>query len=181
MDFHSIQFAVFFIVVTLAYFSLSWKGRWMLLLATSCYFYMVFKPVFILILFGTIIIDYYAGIWIEKSQAQRQRKLLLVISLISNIGILAFFKYYDFVQESVNTILSNLHLRPAFPAFTRLIPGPIAEWMTTGSGALLLPIGLSFHTFQAMSYTIEVYRGNQAAEKHFGIYALYVMLSLIHI
>ncbi len=175
MDFHSIQFAVFFIVVTLAYFSLSWTGRWVLLLLTSCYFYMVFKPVFILILFGTIVIDYFAGIWIEKSQEQKQRKLLLVISLISNIGILAFFKYYDFVQDSVNTILSNLHLRPMFPAFTRIVPGPIAEWMTTGSGKLLLPIGLSFHTFQAMSYTIEVYRGNQKAERHFGIYALYVM------
>ena len=175
MLFNSIQFIVFFIVVTLAYFSLSWRGRWMLLLATSCYFYMVFKPVFILILFGTIVIDYYAGIWIEKSPDQKQKKLLLVISLISNIGILAFFKYYDFLQDSVNNVLATLHVRPLVPEFTRIVPAPIAEWITTGSGKLLLPIGLSFHTFQAMSYTIEVYRGNQNAERHFGIYALYVM------
>ena len=175
MLFNSVQFIIFFIVVTLAYFSLSWRGRWMLLLATSCYFYMVFKPVFILILFGTIIIDYYAGIWIEKSPDQKQKKLLLVISLISNIGILAFFKYYDFLQDSVNQILGTIHLRPLVPPLTRLIPGNISEWMVNGNGRILLPIGLSFHTFQAMSYTIEVYRGNQPAEKHFGIYALYVM------
>jgi D-alanyl-lipoteichoic acid acyltransferase DltB (MBOAT superfamily) len=175
MLFNSIQFIIFFIVVTLAYFSLSWRGRWVLLLVASCYFYMVFKPIFILILFGTIVIDYYAGIWIEKSDNEKQKKLLLIISLISNIGILAFFKYYDFLQDSINSVLASFDLRPVVPALTRLIPSRIAEWMTTGEGKILLPIGLSFHTFQAMSYTIEVYRGNQTAERNFGIYALYVM------
>ncbi|KAA6440765.1 MBOAT family protein [Dyadobacter flavalbus] len=175
MLFNSVQFVIFFIVVTLAYFSLSWRGRWMLLLATSCYFYMVFKPVFILILFGTILIDYYAGICIEKSPDQKQKKLLLIISLISNIGILAFFKYYDFLQDSVNQLLNTVHIRPLVPPLTRLIPGTVSEWMVSGNGRILLPIGLSFHTFQAMSYTIEVFRGNQPAERHFGIYALYVM------
>ncbi|WP_026630668.1 MBOAT family O-acyltransferase [Dyadobacter alkalitolerans] len=175
MLFTDIQFIIFFIVVTLAYFSLSWRGRWMLLLAASCYFYMVFKPIFILILFGTIVIDYYAGIWIEQSNDQKRKKLLLIISLISNIGILAFFKYYDFLQDSINSVLASFDLRPAVPALTRLVPSRIAEWMTTGDGKILLPIGLSFHTFQAMSYTIEVYRGHQTAERHFGIYALYVM------
>jgi alginate O-acetyltransferase complex protein AlgI len=174
MLFNTIQFIIFFIVITLAYFSLSWRGRWILLLVSSCYFYMVFKPVFILILFGTIIIDYYAGIWIEQSKDAKQKKLLLVISLISNIGILAFFKYYDFLQDSVNNVLALMDFRFAIPPLTRILPGPIAE-MITEAGHVILPIGLSFHTFQAMSYTIEVYRGNQAAEKHFGIYALYVM------
>jgi D-alanyl-lipoteichoic acid acyltransferase DltB (MBOAT superfamily) len=174
MQFNTIQFILFFIVVTLAYFSLSWRGRWMLLLATSCYFYMFFKPVFILILFGTIVIDYYAGIWIAKSQDAKQKKLLLIISLISNIGILAFFKYYDFLQDSINNILASMDLRFGIPPLTRILPVKIAE-MITEAGHVILPIGLSFHTFQAMSYTIEVYRGNQAAEKHFGIYALYVM------
>ncbi len=115
MLFNSIQFIIFFIVVTLAYFSLSWRGRWILLLASSCYFYMVFKPVYILILFGTIVIDYYAGIWIAKTEDKKQRTLLLIISLISNIGILAFFKYYDFGRDSVNNILNALHLRSIIP------------------------------------------------------------------
>lgn len=175
MLFNSIQFLVFFIVVTLAYFSLSWRGRWMLLLGASCYFYMVFKPVFILILFGTIVIDYYAGIWIAQAQNQKQRKLLLVISLISNIGILAFFKYYDFLGDSINQTLHLGGLRSLVPPLERLIPQQIAEWMVNGAGKVILPIGLSFHTFQAMSYTIEVYRGNQKPETNFGIYALYVM------
>lgn len=175
MLFNTIQFVIFFIVVTTAYFSLSWKGRWILLLLASCYFYMVFKPVFILILFGTIVIDYYAGLWLEKVHHPAQKKALLVVSLISNIGILAFFKYYDFLGQNLNEISQALFSRNVIPDLTRLLPAPVAEWFLTGTGKLLLPIGLSFHTFQAMSYTIEVYRGKQPAEKHFGIYALYVM------
>jgi len=126
-------------------------------------------------LFGTIVIDYYAGLWIESSEDQKQKKLLLIISLISNIGILAFFKYYDFGRHSVNDILNAMNLRSMIPPLERLIPSAIAEWMVNGQGRVILPIGLSFHTFQAMSYTIEVYRGNQKAERKFGIYALYVM------
>src|SRR5690606_37374266 len=94
---------------------------------------------------------------------------------ISNIGILAFFKYYDFLGDSINTFFATLDLGPYVPPLGGLIPHRIAEWITSGSGHVLLPIGLSFHTFQAMSYTIEVYRHNQKAEYHFGIYALYVM------
>jgi alginate O-acetyltransferase complex protein AlgI len=175
MLFNNIQFIFFFIVVTLAYFSLSWKGRWVLLLAASCYFYMVFKPIFILILFGTIVIDYFAGIWIAKTSNQKNKKLLLIISLISNIGILAFFKYYDFLEESINHVLNYMHLGALIPTANALVPDRIAAWVLDGGGNVILPIGLSFHTFQAMSYTVEVYRGNQQPEKHFGIYALYVM------
>lgn len=175
MLFNTLQFVIFFIVVTTAYFSLSWRGRWLLLLLASCYFYMVFKPVFILILFATIVIDYYAGIWLEKTERPGQKKALLILSLVSNIGILAFFKYYDFLGDTVNEITQSLFSRNLVPALPRILPAPVAEWFLTGSGQLLLPIGLSFHTFQAMSYTIEVYRGHQPAERHFGIYALYVM------
>ncbi len=175
MLFNSLQFLIFFIVVTLAYFSLSWRGRWILLLTASCYFYMVFKPVYLLILFATIVIDYFAGIWIEQAKTHRNKKILLIISLISNIGILAFFKYFDFVEESVNIMLASLGADIVFPPLTALLPSAITQFMVNGAGQILLPIGLSFHTFQAMSYTIEVYRGNQQSEKHFGIYALYVM------
>lgn len=157
MLFNSVHFFFFFIIVTLGYWSLGWAGRWRLLLFASCYFYMIFKPVYILILFFTIIIDYYAGIWLEKTEG-KQRKWLLIISIISNVGILAFFKYYQFAFENISHILGFWQVKNPLPFFE-----------------FILPIGLSFHTFQAMSYTIEVYRGNQKAEKHFGIYALYVM------
>ncbi len=118
---------------------------------------MVFVPIYILILFFTIIIDYFAGILIEKSKGKK-RKLFLTFSLIANIGILAVFKYYNFFAQNFNILLTDIGANSLIPYLS-----------------ILLPIGLSFHTFQAMSYTIEVYRGNQKAERHFGIYSLYVM------
>ena len=157
MLFNTLQFLVFFIVVTIFYFNLKHKYRWMLLLFASCYFYMAFVPIYILILGFTIVIDYFAGIYIEKTHGKR-RTLFLIFSLIANIGVLAVFKYYNFL---------NLNLSEFLGIFKVINPVPFLT--------ILLPIGLSFHTFQAMSYTIEVYRGNQKAERHFGIYALYVM------
>jgi alginate O-acetyltransferase complex protein AlgI len=161
MRFDSLQFILFFIVITLAYYSLR-RGRWLLLLLASCYFYMAFKPVYILILFLTIVIDYFAGIWVEQAQGSK-RKWLLVLSIITNVGILAFFKYFDFFSVNANGLFYKLGTDLQLPILKQLYPD------------LILPIGLSFHTFQAMSYTIEVYRGNQKSERHFGIYALYVM------
>ena len=118
---------------------------------------MFFKPIYVFILFFTIIIDYWAGITIESAEA-KHKKTFLIASLIANIGVLCVFKYYNFLNENFNGLLSVLNTHYTSPYLK-----------------ILLPIGLSFHTFQAMSYTIEVYRGNQKAEKHFGIYALYVM------
>ena len=118
---------------------------------------MVFVPVYIVILGFTIIVDYFAGIYIEKSQGRR-RKWFLVASLIANIGVLAVFKYYNFLNENLSVLLHGAGYENPIPYLS-----------------ILLPIGLSFHTFQAMSYTIEVYRGNQKSERNFGIYALYVM------
>ncbi|MBN8697660.1 MAG: MBOAT family protein [Bacteroidetes bacterium] len=157
MLFNSIDFLLFFLVVTTAYFALPHKFRWLLLLISSCYFYAAFVPIYILILFVTIVIDYYAGIFIEKAPAHYKKRILL-ISILANVGILMFFKYYNFFIDNINSASSYFGANFSFPLLS-----------------IILPIGLSFHTFQAMSYTIEVYRGNQKAEKHFGIYALYVM------
>jgi D-alanyl-lipoteichoic acid acyltransferase DltB (MBOAT superfamily) len=129
---------VFFIYYLLP--SIQWR-RFFLLVASS-YFYAAFIPIYLLVLYATIIIDYGAGICIEKYT--EKKKLFLIISIIANIGILFFFKYFNFFTHS--------HLL-----------------------TFILPIGLSFHTFQALSYTIEVYRSNQKAEKNFITYALYVM------
>lgn len=118
---------------------------------------MAFVPVYILILGFTIVIDYFAGIYIEKRTGTR-RKLFLIYSLVANIGVLAIFKYYNFINENITSVLYGAGFENPIPYLS-----------------ILLPIGLSFHTFQAMSYTIEIYRGNQKAERHFGIYALYVM------
>lgn len=158
MLFNSIEFLIFFPLVTLIYFMLPHKLRWLHLLIASCVFYMFFIPVYILILFGTIVIDYAVGILLENAK-QSRKKTYLILSLIANIGILAVFKYYNFFIENVNELLTSINYT--------VQPLPYLN--------IILPIGLSFHTFQAMSYTIEVYRGNQKAERHFGIYALYVM------
>jgi len=158
MLFNSLAFLIFFPVVTLLYFLLPHKFRWFLLLAASCFFYMFFKPEYILILAFTIVIDYFAGILLENEPDKIRRKKYLVMSLIANIGVLAVFKYYNFINSNITGIALLFGCKNHLP---------FLNW--------LLPIGLSFHTFQAMSYTIEVYRGNQKAERHFGIYALYVM------
>jgi alginate O-acetyltransferase complex protein AlgI len=158
MLFNSFEFLLFFLITTPLYFLLEHKYRWMLLLVASCFFYMFFKPVYILILAFTIIIDYFVGIALEKESNKKTKKLILVLSLIANVGILVVFKYWNFLSENLNILLS---------VFGTPKKVPLLE--------ILLPIGLSFHTFQAMSYTIEVYRGRQKAEKHFGIYSLYVM------
>ncbi|MEJ0081061.1 MAG: MBOAT family O-acyltransferase [Puia sp.] len=119
---------------------------------------MFFIPKYIFILLFTIVIDYFAGIWIASEHKRRKRKQLLLLSIFANVGILVAFKYYNFLVENINIVLT---------AFKSTGQVPILN--------IILPIGLSFHTFQAMSYTIEVFRGNQKPEKHFGIYALYVM------
>ncbi len=157
MLFNSFHFLVFFIVVTLIYFWLPYQRRWLLLLISSCYFYMAFVPIYILILGFTIVIDYFAAIYIENATGKK-RKLFLIYSLIANIGVLAIFKYYNFLNENLSWFIHGFGYSNPIPYLS-----------------ILLPIGLSFHTFQAMSYTIEVYRGNQKPERHFGIYALYVM------
>ncbi len=185
MLFNSLHFVAFFIIITTLYFALPHRFRWLLLLIGSFYFYMAFLPVYVLILLITIIVDYFAGIYIAKSKG-RKRKLYLVASLIANIGFLSFFKYYDFLIDSFNSLL---HVHWPFMKDLWLSSRIIVwnNWVNSHLNSLgigidlpilrnvILPIGLSFHTFQAMSYTIEVYRGHQKPEKHFGIYALYVM------
>lgn len=157
MLFNSFHFILFFILVTTIYFSIPYKARWFLLLAASCYFYMVFIPVYILILGFTIVVDYFAGIYLEKFRG-KQKKYFLIASLIANIGVLAVFKYYNFLNDNLTWFLNGFSIKNPVPFLS-----------------IALPIGLSFHTFQAMAYTIEIYRGNQKAERNFGIYALYVM------
>jgi D-alanyl-lipoteichoic acid acyltransferase DltB (MBOAT superfamily) len=157
MLFNSFTFLIFFPVVATIYFVLPHRVRWAWLLAASCYFYMAFIPVYILILFFTIAVDYVAGIMIEDAEGRR-RKLFLLMSIVANVGVLAIFKYFNFLNANAHAIAEVFHWPYGVPALN-----------------IILPIGLSFHTFQAMSYTIEVYRGRHKAERNPGIFALYVM------
>ena len=157
MLFNSLEFAVFFPVVTILFFLLPHAFRWPLLLVASCIFYMAFVPEYLLILFFLIVVDYLAALWIAKTEGRRKKAWLLV-SIISTCLVLFVFKYFNFFQDNVEAVARAL------------------GWSHSPSALrLLLPIGLSFHTFQSLSYVIEVYRGHQEPERHFGIYSLYVM------
>jgi D-alanyl-lipoteichoic acid acyltransferase DltB (MBOAT superfamily) len=148
---------LFFPVVTILYYLVPQSARWGVLLVASCYFYAVGIPAYLLVLAAIIAIDYTAGRLIEQSSGSR-RKVILVVSLASNLLLLGVFKYADFLSGNVT-------------ALARLL-GWNYSLATLG---WLLPIGLSFHTFQSMAYTIEIYKGTQRAERHLGYFALYVL------
>lgn len=158
MVFTSSQFVLFFPIVTGLYFAIPHRYRWALLLGASCYFYMAFIPIYLLILLFTIGIDYVAGIAITSAADHKRRRSFLILSILANVGVLAIFKYFNFANGNLANLAQLLHWNYPIESLN-----------------IILPIGLSFHTFQAMSYTIEVYKGNQTAERHLGIYALYVM------
>ena len=129
-----------------------------MLLAASCVFYMWFVPKYILILLVTIVIDYGAGVLMERyADRHKLKKTFFIISIVSTLTVLLVFKYLNFLTANLDQLCAALGME------THLLTH------------IILPIGLSFHTFQSMSYVIEVYRGHQKAERHFGYYALYVM------
>lgn len=159
MLFNSFQFLLFFPTVTFLFFLLPHRFRWQLLLLASCLFYMAFIPAYIAILGVTILIDYSAAIWMETPGiTAKKRKGILTLSILSTCLVLFVFKYFHFFNANFAGLAHFFGWN--YPISTLKI---------------ILPIGLSFHTFQSLSYVVEVYRGKQKAEHHFGIYALYVM------
>ena len=158
MVFNSIEFLIFLPIVVALFYVLPQKARWLMLLAASCVFYMWFVPKYILILLVTIVVDYAAGLLMERYADQpRKKKAFFIFSIVSTLTVLLIFKYLNFLTANLDQLCASL--------------GMETHLMTH----IILPIGLSFHTFQSMSYVIEVYRGHQKAERHFGYYALYVM------
>ncbi|MCG3157767.1 MAG: Peptidoglycan O-acetyltransferase [bacterium] len=157
MLFNSWQFLIFFPLVVAAYFLLPHRLRWMLLLGASYYFYMCWKPEYALLLMFSTVIDYYTGLQMGKATSARKRKFYLGVSLSSNLGILFLFKYFNFLNASARAVFDQFNLFYNVPMFE-----------------LLLPVGISFYTFQTLSYSIDVYRGRLAPEKHLGMFALYV-------
>ncbi len=160
MLFNSVQFLIFFPIVFLCYFfcSLVIKKNIVtqtVLLAFSLYFYACWKAEYLILILISIVITYLSGILM---QAKPNRKgLILVFSLVSNLAILFFFKYYNFFADTVNYFVAHNGKNPLIPTIN-----------------VLLPVGISFYTFQALGYSIDVYRGKVKAEKNFITYALFV-------
>ncbi|WP_316844664.1 MBOAT family O-acyltransferase [Pedobacter psychrodurus] len=157
MLFNSLSFFLFFSTVLLLYYFLPKKYVWMMLLASSLFFYMCWKWEYIFLLFFPATIDFFVARQIETTDQQRRKKLFLCISIITNLGLLFYFKYFNFFLDSINT--------------TSALFGGSA---LLNSAKILLPVGISFYTFQSISYTVEVYRGNMVAERNFGRFALFV-------
>lgn len=154
MLFQTPQFFVFLGVVLILFYSSPRGLRKYILLAASYFFYMSWIPVFILLLLSLTAIDYAAARWIAHGSSVAQRKTALVISLSANLGLLGFFKYYNFFGQNIAHLLH----RP---------PNAFAL-------SIILPLGISFHTFQSMSYVIDVYRGEQKPITNPIDYALFI-------
>ena len=157
MLFNSFQFLFFFVIVWILVLRTRGTTRKVILLIASYYFYMCWSTRYIFVIWGITLIDYVAGLQIEKAQQPRRRRFYLGLSLFCNLGLLAFFKYFNFLLGSVSGAAHLFGLQYDAPLLS-----------------IILPVGLSFHTFQAMSYTIEVYRRKVPAEKRLLEYALYV-------
>src|SRR6187402_3627268 len=121
MLFNSFEFLLFFVVVTVLYFSIPHKFRWALLLVASCVFYMFFIPAYILILFFTIIIDYFAGILIENAEGNRKKRFLWM-SIIANVGVLSVFKYYNFLNDNLTELLGLTGSHNPIPYLNIILP-----------------------------------------------------------
>jgi D-alanyl-lipoteichoic acid acyltransferase DltB (MBOAT superfamily) len=157
MLFNTFEFAIFLPVVVLIYYLLPHKFRWILLLAASYFFYMSWRVEYILLILASTLVDYFSGLRMEKLPDRKSRLPWLVLSLSINLGLLFFFKYFNFTTENLNLLFQRVGFSAEMPVMK-----------------LLLPVGISFYTFQTLSYSIEVYYGNQKAERHLGYFALYV-------
>lgn len=166
MLFNSTSFMIFFPIVVLVYFILPKKIRYLWLLIASYYFYMGWNPKYIILLFTSTLITYLSGLFLHLVLKKEERedmkktglkKFIVALSFILNLGILFYFKYINFASELLISLFGNWGITLNIPQFD-----------------VLLPIGISFFTFQALSYTMDVYRGEIYAEKNFFRYALYV-------
>ncbi len=152
MTFNSIEFLIFYPTVALLYFILPKSCKWQLLLIASYFFYGYCSPSLLLLIFGTTLISWLCAFFTERTERPCIKRTLLACTLTVCLGVLFFFKYFDFLSLSI----ASLFGREGF------------------SLNLLLPVGISFYTFQTLSYVIDVYRGDVKTEKNFFFYALYV-------
>ena len=157
MNFNSLHFLIYLPVVLIVYWLLPQKARWVWLLAASYYFYMSWNAWLVFLIAGTTGVSYAAALLIERTQSKRVKKFWLAATLVVCLGVLVFFKYFNFLLQSAIDFLNLFSM--GIDSFALDI---------------LLPVGISFYTFQTLSYVIDVYRGDFRAEKHFGYYALFV-------
>ena len=165
MLFNSVGFLVFFPIVLLVYFVIPKKVKQLWLLAASYYFYMCWNAKYAILIFTSTAITYASGLLLEKVKKmeadavkkRRYKKTVVALSFVSNLGILCYFKYANFILFNLTKIFALMHISLSAPTVD-----------------VILPVGISFYTFQALSYTMDVYRDEIYAERNFFQYALFV-------
>ena len=157
MLFNSLAFAIFMPIVFLIYWALPHRFRWMALLAANCYFYLSWEPRYILVILFTTAVSYFCALLLERAQSAKQKKALLTAGILLTLSLLLIFKYTNFALGSIFDLL-------------RFVAIPVHE--TTLK--LVMPIGISFYTFQMVGYIADVYKGKIGAERNFGKYTLFV-------
>lgn len=157
MLFNTFEFFIFFAIVYALYRIFNHRWQNILLLVASYFFYGCWSWKFLSLIAISTVIDYFCGIHIEQSNDQRRRKILLGISMAANLGILGFFKYFNFFAENLTSLLTTLGVT-----------------LNTSTLSIILPVGISFYTFQTMSYTIDIYRGKMKPTHNFLDFALFV-------
>ncbi|MDE6414469.1 MAG: hypothetical protein K2K48_03560 [Anaeroplasmataceae bacterium] len=158
MLFNSIEFLIFLPIVFILYWIMPKKYRWIILLIASYIFYMYWNWKLVFLILFTTIVSYICSLLVEKFQEKKGLKRgVVIVSTILCLGVLLFFKYFNFFYEIIEDIKKA-----------------ISGQGFGGYFVIMLPVGISFYTFQTLSYVIDVYRGNMKAEKHFGYYALFV-------
>ncbi|MCR5272507.1 MAG: MBOAT family protein [Lachnospiraceae bacterium] len=157
MLFNSLQFGIFLPIVFAIYWLLPHKYRWILLFVSSYYFYMSWNAKYVFLIFGTTLISYVAARLLEGQDDKKKKNIILAVTAVVCLGVLFFFKYFNFFFESVTQIFKLFSIQ-----------------LNTVTLNVLLPVGISFYTFQTLSYVIDVYKGKVSAEHHFGYYASFI-------
>ena len=158
MLFNSLEFPIFLLIVYCLYWVLGRRRQNVLLVIASSMFYGWWDWRFLALLWYSVVFDYLVGLRIDASDSLASRRRWLALSVAGNLGLLGFFKYFNFFIESAAQLLIALGLEPNQPSLR-----------------IILPVGISFYTFQTLSYTIDIYRRNMEAEREFSAYAAYVM------
>ena len=157
MLFNSLGYAVFLPIVFIVYWLIPHKYRWIFLLGASYYFYMSWNPKYVILIFGTTILSYLCAIKIEKTDSKKTKKVWMMSALVVLIGLLFVFKYLNFFSASVCEFLGLFSIK-----------------LNPFVYKLVLPVGISFYSFQMLSYVIDVYKGTVPAEHNFAIYASFI-------
>ncbi|MBP9160604.1 MAG: MBOAT family O-acyltransferase [Flavobacteriales bacterium] len=157
MLFNTVDYLIFLPLVLVMYHLIPKAYRWVMLLAVSYYFYMCWKPFFAVFMLISTLVDYWAAMLMEDAKDQKTKRRWMAASLVVNLGLLFFFKYMNFFAYNAEVVLGKFNI---------FYDSPVLD--------IILPLGISFYTFQSLSYTFDVFKGKDKAERHFGYFALYV-------